>query len=202
MMFRWLTLTDGKPRAVSVWASVGDVEEVEQRLARIKADLLCELVAVSTMRSEWDAAEQVSVHAGGSRTPLTVPQNLAQLIAHTRTYNIFPHFAARISLHHAHLAHALGQTSRALECYSIAAALAEEGSFVRLSAGAGEVALRIGAYAQSVKLGKRKEDAEVVDVDVKEAMQVAKACRALGGTLEAIGQVIEALVSNEILKAK
>lgn len=32
---------------VSVWASLGDVEEIEQRLARIKADLLCELVAVS-----------------------------------------------------------------------------------------------------------------------------------------------------------
>ena len=32
---------------VSLWASVGDVQEVEERLARIKADLLCEVVAVS-----------------------------------------------------------------------------------------------------------------------------------------------------------
>ena len=32
--------------SVSLWASVGDVQEVEERLARIKADLLCEVVAV------------------------------------------------------------------------------------------------------------------------------------------------------------
>lgn len=32
---------------VSLWAGMADVEEVEQRLARIKADLLCELTAVS-----------------------------------------------------------------------------------------------------------------------------------------------------------
>lgn len=75
---------------------------------------------------------------------------------------------------------------------------------MQTSARAGEIALKVGARAQSVRLGKRKESAEVVEVevDVKEAMQVAKACRALGGTLEAVGQVIEALVSNEILKAK
>jgi len=30
----------------TLWAGIGDLEEVEQRLARIKADLLCELIAV------------------------------------------------------------------------------------------------------------------------------------------------------------
>ncbi|GJE89523.1 hypothetical protein PsYK624_056250 [Phanerochaete sordida] len=171
---------------LSSWASLGDVEEIEQRLARIKADLLCELVAVSVMRSEWDTAEQ----------------NLADVIAHTRTYNIFPHFAARISLHHAHLAHALGQASRALECYRVAVALAEEGSFVQVTARAGEVILRIGVCEQRARLGQSREDADVAEVDVKEAMQVAKACYTIGGTLMAVGQVIEALVSKEILRAK
>ena len=33
---------------VPPWASVGELEEVDQRLARIKADLLSELVAVCT----------------------------------------------------------------------------------------------------------------------------------------------------------
>ncbi|EKM61558.1 uncharacterized protein PHACADRAFT_204728 [Phanerochaete carnosa HHB-10118-sp] len=171
---------------LSPWANLGDIEEVEQRLARIKADLLCELIAVSIMRSEWDVAEQ----------------NLAQLIAHTRTYNIFPYFAARISLHHAHLAHAIGQTSRAMECYRVAAALAEDGSFVQTTAQASGIVLRVGVRAQSVRLGKRKESVDVEEVSATEAMQVTKACRNLGGTLGAVGQVIEALLSNEILKTK
>ena len=34
---------------VPMWSSVGDLEEIEQRLARIKADLMCELVAVSLL---------------------------------------------------------------------------------------------------------------------------------------------------------
>lgn len=32
--------------AVSVWARMEDVQEVEERLARIKGDLLCEVIAV------------------------------------------------------------------------------------------------------------------------------------------------------------
>ena len=39
-------------------------------------------------------------------------------------------------------------------------------------------------------------------VNAKEAMAVAGKCRSMGGTLEAVGAVIEALVTGEILKAK
>ena len=39
-------LVEIAPMPVSLWASAGDVQEVEERLARIKADLLCEVVAV------------------------------------------------------------------------------------------------------------------------------------------------------------
>lgn len=127
-----------------------------------------------------------------------LPQNLAALIAHTRTYSIFPLFAARISLHHAHLAHALNQTSRALDCYRVAAALAEDGSFVYLSAKAGETVLRITIQAK----GSPPDAARPEPVDVKEAQRLAMACRNMGGTLEAVGKVIEALVSREILGAK
>lgn len=36
---------------VSTWASAGDMQEVEERLARIKADLLSELIAVRLSRT-------------------------------------------------------------------------------------------------------------------------------------------------------
>lgn len=105
-------------------------------------------------------------------------------------------------MHHAHLAHALEQTSRAIACYSIAAALAEHDSFVRLSARAGETVLLLSLQSE-------EEEEECVDgtspeprVDRKEALAVAKTCRGMGGTLEAIGQIIEALASLEILRSK
>lgn len=122
-------------------------------------------------------------------------QNLNLLIAHTRNYSIFPLFASRITLHHAHLAHALKQPSRALECYAVAARLADKGSFVALSAQAGEALLRIGLSAPGIDAGEGT-------IDRKEAMAIAKACHGMGGTLEAVGQILEALASPEILKAK
>ena len=99
-------------------------------------------------------------------------------------------------MHHGHLAHALNQTTRALDCYRVAASLSEEGSFVALSAKAGEIILRIGAHA-------RQDSTQGVDVvDVKEAINVATKCRSIGGTLEAVGSVIEASLTGEIIKAK
>lgn len=40
---------------VPVWASLGDAREVEDRLAKVKADLLCEMAAVSatTIYVNW-----------------------------------------------------------------------------------------------------------------------------------------------------
>lgn len=45
---RWPTYA---PLPVSLWSSAGDVQEVEERLARIKADMLCEVVAVCDSHS-------------------------------------------------------------------------------------------------------------------------------------------------------
>lgn len=89
---------------------------------------------------------------------------------------------------------------RAQECYRVAASLSEEGSFVALSAKGGEIILRIGVHARYGPLSP--EAAAVPAVELKEAMIVANACRSMGGTLEAVGAVIEALVTSEILKAK
>ncbi|KAI0370118.1 hypothetical protein BV20DRAFT_944899 [Pilatotrama ljubarskyi] len=183
--------------AFATWASAGDVEEVEERLARIKADLMSELIAVSIMRSEFDMAEE----------------NLDSLIAHTRTYDIFPHFAARIALHHAHLAHALMRPSRALRCYRAAAFHAERGSFVHVAALAGETALCVGMQRRKARMGEAwrsglseldepwPEDDEL-DVPLERGVEVVKMCRGMGGSLEAIAQVLEACFTPEILKAK
>ena len=70
---------------------------------------------------------------------------------------------------------------------------------MRLSAQAGEAVILLGSES-----GKENEAESALEghMDRKEAMGIAKACRTMGGTLEAVGQVIEALVSPEILRAK
>lgn len=83
-----------------------------------------------------------------------------------------------------------------MDCYRVAASLSEEGSFVALSAKAGEIVLRIGVHAQQGPVEG------VGSVGAKEAMAVASKCRNMGGALEAVGSVIEALATGEILKAK
>uniref|UniRef100_A0A5K1JYP9 Probable 3-oxoacyl-[acyl-carrier-protein] reductase oxidoreductase (EC) n=1 Tax=Ganoderma boninense TaxID=34458 RepID=A0A5K1JYP9_9APHY len=182
----------------SLWASAGDVQEVEERLARIKADLLCEVVAVSIMRSEFDTAEE----------------NLDTLIAHTRTYNIFPLFSARIALHHAHLAHALARPARALRCYHAAAQHSDPDSFVHIAARAGEAALCVGIHRRRTAMGDTwREGLSTADDEWPEGYddwdfveargrEVLKTCRGMGGALEAIGQVLESCFTPEILKSK
>ncbi|KAJ4485686.1 hypothetical protein J3R30DRAFT_3365295 [Lentinula aciculospora] len=206
------------------FASMGDLEGIDTRLAKIKADLMCELVGVSIMRSEFNAAEQT----------------LSVLIAHLRNADLFLSFSGRVTLHHAHLAHAQGQTDRAMQCYELAEALAGErgDDFVRISARAGRACLSIGLIRdkeysrmgnkEEVKreLPKRKtreksrerkvvdEDAMVVDGNTlvaepeewedvqKLAEDVAEACRGMGGTMWSVGRVIEACLTEEILKSK
>ncbi|KAJ3857269.1 hypothetical protein EV368DRAFT_77885 [Lentinula lateritia] len=210
------------------FASMGDLEGIDLRLAKIKADLMCELVGVSIMRSEFDAAEQT----------------LSVLIAHLRNADLFSSFACRITLHHAHLAHAKGQTDRAMQCYEVAEAFAEErgDDFVRVSARAGRACLKIGLIRDKEcsrkereeeakhKTPKRKtraksrerkgdgesamevdEDAVVVEPETtveefedvqKLAADVVEACRGMGGTMWSVGRVIEACLTDEILKSK
>jgi hypothetical protein len=132
------------------------------------------------------------------------PQTLDQLIAHTRTYGVFPVFAARITLHHAHLAHALGQHDRALQCYRVAVHVASDPAtqgtleleFVRIAARAGEVALWIGTEGVC---GKEACSAEEIE---RRGREVIKDCKTMGGTLESVGHILEACLSKEILKSK
>lgn len=138
---------------------------------------------------------------GYAERDVYVLKNLNIVIAHTRSYGIFHEFAARITLHQAHLAHALDLSTRAIDCYRVAARLAESGTFVQLSAKAGEVILRLGlqAFKENVE---HSPLATTETIDPKEALKLAKACGTMGGTLSAVGRIIEALISPEILKAK
>ncbi|KAF9235318.1 hypothetical protein BU15DRAFT_78151 [Melanogaster broomeanus] len=90
-------------REVLLWASWSAVE-IEQRTLRIEADQVMQTCRCLNQRSDPDAAEN----------------HLATLIAHTQTYDFFPVYAARIALHHAHLAHGVGDIEHAGICYRVA----------------------------------------------------------------------------------
>ncbi|KAF7331392.1 hypothetical protein MKEN_00017200 [Mycena kentingensis (nom. inval.)] len=180
------------------WASAGDVQAIELQTAKIRADLLCELVGVCIMRSEFAEAEKT----------------LNEAIAHTRTFGLFEGtMAPRITLLHAQLAHARGQAGRARTCYRIASklALAAGDTAGSVSARVGEVILLLGLHArgrltEDVRMPMADGDPGLVDVEEKVLEQmghdVAAACRGLGGAMRAVGEVIEGVLTTEILTAK
>ena len=86
------------------------------------------------------------------------------------------------------------------------------GAFVRVAARAGEVALSVGLARGGGSGGDGMGmlvdgDGAVAETGLDEytktmGRQVARECQGMGGTLEAVGQVIEACLSDEILKSK
>ncbi|KAJ7775702.1 hypothetical protein DFH07DRAFT_984776 [Mycena maculata] len=189
----------GRELRVPRWANAGEVRAVELQMEKVKADLMCELVGVCIMRSEFADAEQT----------------LNAVIAHARTHGLFAGaLAHRIALLHAHLAHALGRPTRARTCYRVAAQLAEEAGDAggAAAARAGEVALLVGLRARArLRASGRTPPPlaeEEAEVDIGEAelvrfgREVAAACRVLGGAMRAVGEVLEGVLTGEILKAK
>ncbi|KAF8167157.1 hypothetical protein B0H34DRAFT_791923 [Crassisporium funariophilum] len=144
---------------VPVWAGGQDVQAYRARMGRVKADLVCELVGVAVTRSEFDEAEG----------------HLAELVAHLRNCGLFSEYSARVSLHHAHLAHALGRDERASKCYKVAAHLSRrrvktevapegdddddgcEDAWVNTAARAGYLWLRIGVLSRAREAGATAE---------------------------------------------
>ena len=150
-------------------------------------------------------SRSVSLFTGGIRL-IIISQALADLIALARTHGVFARYAPRITLHHAHLAHALGQSTRALTCYAVAVQLtdpatvhsAEAGAdadFIHAAALAGGVLLRIG-------LAHVEEESELPEELIATGHAAAKECRGMGGTLEATGRIVEACLAEEILRSK
>lgn len=141
-----------------------------------------------------------------------LPQELDVLIAHTRTWNVFDEFSARISLHHAHLAHSLGKSTKALAYYAVASSLSEPSNFVNIAATLGRAQLSIGLLAHSSPppLYGSQESPTTSSLPVymydEELLAFAsgtvRLTKGMGGTLEAAGKVIQAATSTEILRAK
>ncbi|KAF7293644.1 hypothetical protein MIND_01144000 [Mycena indigotica] len=177
------------------WASAGDVRAIELQMAKIQADLKCELIAVNIMRSEFGESER----------------NLNEVIAHARTFGLFEGtLAPRITLLHAQLAHARGQAARARNCYRVAGQLAkaagDEGGWV--SARVGEVVLLIGLQARAkldpaMRFPMAEDGLGIGEKELeKMGHDVVGACRGLGGAMRAVGEVIEGVLTSEILTAK
>ena len=74
------------------------------------------------------------------------------------------------------------------------------GLFVRVSARAGEVALRIGKVCVD---GVEEGGEGVLDEEmISMGKEVADECRLMGGTLQAVGEMIKACLNDEIIKSK
>ncbi|KZV70281.1 hypothetical protein PENSPDRAFT_631924 [Peniophora sp. CONT] len=152
-----------------VWMSVQDVEDAGYAMIRIRADLLSEMAGVSIHRNDFAKADEM----------------LDKLIALTRTHGLWDRYAPRVTLHHAHLAHARLDHERALICYDTAAYLGArggagaEGDFVALAARAGAVLLRVGLLPPDDEEvgGERvqvREEEEVREVEEVEEVVVPK----------------------------
>jgi hypothetical protein len=135
------------------------------------------------------------------------------LIAHTRTWDMFDEFGARIALHHAHLAHSLGKSTEALTHYIVASTLSATGCFVDVAATLGRAGLLIGLSILSPtppapthggeKNNARSPLGNMNDEEVKTfGSRATRLTKGMGGTLEAAGKVIQAATSAEILRAK
>ena len=134
------------------------------------------------------------------------------LIAHTRTWDVFDEFSARIALHHAHLAHSLGKSTEALAHYTVASTLSEAGSYVDVAAVLGHAELLIGLSTYSPTLYTHTNWENDVNPSVPANVEnerllafgarAVRLARGMGGTLEAAGKVIHAATSAEILRAK
>ena len=137
------------------------------------------------------------------------------MTAHTRTYGLFSFFSARITLHHAHLAHALGQTDRAVQCYRVSAYLSRkrdpgaptpaaddgvEDRWVNVAARAGEFWVRLGVLRRGKMNGSEGErELEALE---QTADKLEAECARLGVTLGAVGFLFKACLSTEFLAAK
>lgn len=157
-------------------------------------------IQISIQRSEFDAAET----------------HLNALLTLTHTHDLFDAYSARITLHAAHLAHALGDTERAGTCYRVAKSVDDErnagAGYVGAAACAGEALLRIGLCAQAQTQAHAdpgmNEDVSSDWLDAEThtlAKSAIQRCHGMGGTLEAVGKVVQAAVAGargEIVGAK
>lgn len=85
---------------------------------------------------------------------LSTNQHLTSLLTHTLNSSLFPSYAARITLHHAHLYHGMLQWKEAARCYKVAGWVARRGG---ASVGGAGVEEEDGEGGETPKRGKGRE---------------------------------------------
>lgn len=155
---------------------------------------------------------------------------LDELIAHLRDHDLWDPsptgggmYAARVCLHQGHLAQATGGLTKAVQCYRVCAWIASgrkeahdagkkttpvmKDQFLYIAARACDIGLRLGMLRGGRSFAQNADEEDVEEDMTEEevrrlASSVAKECRGMGSMLESVGQVIEACLSTEIVKAK
>ncbi|KIY43932.1 hypothetical protein FISHEDRAFT_51821 [Fistulina hepatica ATCC 64428] len=196
-----LMVLAGSGIAIFPWTSAPDATNTSLRLAKIKAELLCELASVAITRSEHKVAED----------------HIATLIAHTRSYKLFDWYAPRITLLHAHLAHSqaglefaiaaarttVGAPLKSSEREPWTALLAQDASdkWLSIAARAGLFGLSIGRLSPEAEQSRKAFEAGLDRLRI-EGAPLVRECQGLGGKLAAVGRMLEACLSTEVITSK
>ena len=199
-----------------------DAAHAQTAIAHIRTTIYCELVSACLIRSEFDEAdrylnETISYIRAIDTTNSTLVD--ANAIANDsgvlkkempKDGELWKTFAARVTLLHGQLAHALGKSSLALECYRIATYLDEQSqsdvgtSMIGALAMAGEIFLRIGLFKQGGEpfqfQGEVDDEQEILEL----ASEVSEGCLQgiWGDGMVVVGRIIAAAVTDEIVRAK
>jgi hypothetical protein len=189
------------------------LRQAQSSIQQIRATAYCELISACLIRSEFDEADQ----------------HLSDLVSFIRACDglnndpsdsLWDQYQSRITLLYGHLAHALGQSRRALDCYRLVCHLEEEGSILWGMGLIGEIILRIGVAAMRKEPGQEDKDSinssEKIspagrfwrDGEREEVVQIAsgvveKCLSGLWGDhMAIIGRLIAASLSDEIVRTK
>ena len=185
--------------------------KAQQSIAHIRATAYYELVSTCIIRSEFEEAEQ---HLDDLVSFLRAP-----IAPNASQVSMWDQYASRVTLLYGHLAHALGQSQRALDCYRIVCLLEEEGTVLWTMGRVGEILLRIGAAAtreqeqgnaaNSETVQGRKHENAIWRTGEREQLiemagDVVDRCLngGLGEHIAVVGRLIAASLSAEIVRAK
>ncbi|KZT62685.1 hypothetical protein CALCODRAFT_513940 [Calocera cornea HHB12733] len=146
------------------WYSLKEKKALEKQLHEVRALLLCELISVAIMRSEFQEAKK----------------HLDSLELYTSSVDLFTQFSPIISLLHGRLAHSVFSVSRAKDCYFLASHLAKEqdDTGIRLSATLDLLGLKLG-LGEDVQVDSEDLLLKLVDCNDENLNEPARVFRAI-----------------------
>lgn len=201
------------PMKVAAGLGLQFLRQAKSSIEHLRAIAYCELISACLIRSEFDEAEQ----------------HLANLVSFIRACDglssddsnaLWDQFNSRITLLYGHLAHALGQSRRALDCYRLVCYLEEEGSMLWGMGMVGEIVLWIGIAAMRQEPPREEGDGKDLsekfsqaggfwkdgerDDLIQMASGVIEKCISglWGDHMVVVGRLIAAALSEEIVRAK